>query len=124
LEALLSNIAIRVNTSIYLKDPESNDFGKNILVGVIDMIDEIGFEDFTFKKLAKEIEFAEAFVYQYFEGKHKLLLYIISWYWSWIEYKLVFGLANIDSAEARLYKNFNWRDKKGWKFWAYKMKLH
>ena len=104
MEALLSNIAIRVNNSIYLKDPESSDLGKNILGGGIDMIDEIGFEDFTFKKLAKEIGSTEASVYRYFESKHKLLLYIISWYWSWMEYKLVFGLANIDSAEARLFR--------------------
>ncbi|NQY67845.1 MAG: TetR/AcrR family transcriptional regulator, partial [Flavobacteriales bacterium] len=86
MEALLSNIAIRVNNSIYLKDPESSDLGKNILGGGIDMIDEIGFEDFTFKKLAKEIGSTEASVYRYFESKHKLLLYIISWYWSWMEY--------------------------------------
>ena len=104
MEALLSNIAIRVNNSIYLKAPESIDLGKNILGGGIDMIDEIGFEDFTFKKLAKEIGSTEASVYRYFESKHKLLLYIISWYWSWMEYKLVFGLANIDSAEARLFR--------------------
>ena len=46
----------------------------------------------------------EASIYRYFESKHKLLLYLISWYWHWMEYKVVFGLANIESPYERLTK--------------------
>ena len=54
--------------------------------------------------MAKKIASTEATVYRYFESKHKLLLYLISWYWAWLEYKLVFALVNVISAEDRLDK--------------------
>ncbi len=104
MQDLLSKISIQVNDKVYLKDPESSDLGRKILNGGIDMIDELGFEDFTFRKLAKEIKSTEASIYRYFESKHKLLLYLTSWYWSWTEYKLVFGLTNIESPNERLKK--------------------
>ncbi|MGB0887653.1 MAG: TetR/AcrR family transcriptional regulator [Vicingaceae bacterium] len=104
MQNLLSKISIQVNEKIYLKDPESSDLGKKILNSGIDMIDELGFEGFTFRKLAKEIKSTEASIYRYFESKHKLLLYLTSWYWSWTEYKLVFGMANISSPKDRLKK--------------------
>ena len=59
-------------------------------------------EGFTFKKLACEIGSTESAIYRYFENKHKLLLYYVSWYWGWLEYKLVFGTANIQSPTVRL----------------------
>jgi len=102
MDSLLSNINIKVNPSIYLKDPETSMLGKRIISGAIDLIDSIGFEGFTFKKLAAQIQTTEASIYRYFESKHKLLLYLTTWYWAWMEYKLVFRLANIDSAEERL----------------------
>lgn len=99
---LLSNLHIQVNENVYIKDPESSDLGKRIIRGSITLLNEVGFDSFTFQKLAKEIESTEASVYRYFENKHKLLLYLFSWYWSWMEYKLVFALANIDSPRERL----------------------
>ena len=79
-----------------------SDLGRSIISNSIVLIDKIGFEDFTFRKLANEIGSTEASVYRYFENKHKLLLYLTSWYWSWMEYRLVFGLANISSPIERL----------------------
>ena len=102
MKSFLSNIRIKINDSIYIKDPESSGLGKKIITNSIDMIDEIGFESFTFKKLAKKIGSTEASVYRYFENKHKLLLYISAWYWSWLESQLVFALANIDDNEEQL----------------------
>ena len=99
---LLSNVSIQVNENIYLKDPESSDLGKKIIEGSVNLIDEIGFEKFTFKKLSMQINSTEASVYRYFESKHKLLLYITSWYWAWLEYQLVFNTANIKSPRKRL----------------------
>ena len=99
---LLSKVTIQVNENIYLKNPESSDLGKKIITGSIDLIDELGFECFTFRKLGVAIDSTEASVYRYFESKHKLLLYLTSWYWAWLEYRLVFGLANIESPNERL----------------------
>ena len=102
MQELLSKVSIRVNEKVYLKNPETSELGKKIISGSIDMIEEIGFESFTFRKLANLIDSTEASIYRYFESKHKLLLYLITWYWGWMEYRLVFGLANIESAEERL----------------------
>ena len=95
MDDLLSNLRIHISEVIYIKDPESSDLGKRIINGSIKLIDRIGFEDFNFRKLATEIDSTEASVYRYFENKHKLLLYLIAWYWGCMEYRLVFSLANV-----------------------------
>jgi len=99
---LLSKVSIQVNEQIFLKNPESSELGRRIIAGSIDMIEEMGFEFFTFRKLAKGINSTEASIYRYFESKHRLLLYLTSWYWGWMEYRLVFNLANVHSPEDRL----------------------
>ena len=102
MQNLVSTIAIKTNESIYLKDPFSSELGKRIVSGGIDLIADLGFEQFTFRKLGEHIHSPEASVYRYFENKHKLLLYITSWYWGWMEYQMVFSTANIASPEERL----------------------
>ena len=98
----MENISININQHIYLKDPESSALGKKILSESINLIDEIGLDEFTFRKLAVAIGSTEASIYRYFENKHKLLLYLTSWYWAWIEYKLMFAVTNIDCPRERL----------------------
>ena len=92
---LLSNVKITINEKLYVKDPETSELGRKILKNSIILIDEIGFEAFTFKKLGEKINSNESSIYRYFENKHKLLVYLSSWYWSWIEYNLVFATHNI-----------------------------
>lgn len=89
MDQLLHNIKIEINDKIFVKNPESSDLGKRIIESSIDLINEIGFEQFNFKKLGQHIGSNESSVYRYFENKHKLLLYLTSWYWGWMEYKLV-----------------------------------
>jgi AcrR family transcriptional regulator len=91
-----------IKKDTYLKDPFSSELGHNIIRESVNMIDEIGFEDFTFKKLAFRIETTEATIYRYFENKQKLLMYLTSWYWCWIEYQLALKNANIQSPVERL----------------------
>lgn len=79
-------IKFKINNHLYVKDPESTELGKSIVKNAIDLIDEIGFEQFTFKKLGLRIETTEATVYRYFSSKHKLLIYILNWYWSYLEF--------------------------------------
>jgi AcrR family transcriptional regulator len=77
-----------------VKDPETSTLGKKIIQESIILIDTIGFDDFTFKKLGEIIGSNESSIYRYFENKHKLLVYLSSWYWSWMEYRLVFATSN------------------------------
>jgi AcrR family transcriptional regulator len=102
MDQLLKNLKVMVNEKIYLKDPESSDLGRKIVEHSILLIDEIGFDSFTFKKLGSAIGSNESSVYRYFENKHKLLLYLTSWYWGWLEYKLVLATNSISSPSERL----------------------
>jgi AcrR family transcriptional regulator len=104
MENLFKNIKIQVNNKIYLKDPETSALGKKIIENSILLINEIGFEEFTFKKLGDLIGSNESSIYRYFESKHKLLVYLSSWYWSWIEYRLVFATNNISDPTEKLKK--------------------
>ena len=65
-------IQITLNERLYLRDPQATDLGKKIIKHSILLIDEIGFEAFTFKKLASRMSSTEASVYRYFENKHML----------------------------------------------------
>lgn len=102
MKSLLQNINIKVDERLYLKDPETSEKGRKIIENGIMLIDELGLESFTFRKLAERIGSTEATIYRYFESKHMLLSYLISWYWNWLEYRLVFAVSNIASPEVRL----------------------
>ncbi|GAA4111833.1 TetR/AcrR family transcriptional regulator [Aquimarina addita] len=96
------NIQITIESEFYTKNPESSDLGRRIVSHSIEMIDELGFEAFTFKKLGQRINSNESSIYRYFESKHKLLIYLMCWYWSWVEYKMVFATNNIPEAKDKL----------------------
>ncbi len=95
-------LSFNVNETIYLRNPESTELGKKIVKQSIDLIYELGFEAFTFKKLAKEVGTTEASIYRYFENKHRLLLYIINWYWLFMDYLIDFQLQNINENKQKL----------------------
>lgn len=102
MDKLLSNIKIEVPEGLFIKNPESSELGKKIVEYSIILIDEIGFEDFNFKKLGKLISSNESSIYRYFESKHKLLIYLSSWYWRWIEYQLVIETFSIRDLKEKL----------------------
>ena len=97
-----SNIQLKIDEKVFTKDPSSSDLGKKILENSIALIEELGFEAFTFGKLADKAQCTEASIYRYFENKHKLLIYHLTWYWTWMEYHLTLATANIKSPEERL----------------------
>ncbi|MEN9326751.1 MAG: hypothetical protein RI943_1172, partial [Bacteroidota bacterium] len=68
MQAILSNIIISVNDKLYVKNPETSDLGKKIIEHSIVLINEIGFENFTFKKLGEKINSNESSIYRYFES--------------------------------------------------------
>jgi AcrR family transcriptional regulator len=82
------SIQIKISEKLFLKDPNGTVLGQRIVINSIELIDSMGFEQFTFKKLAAHISSTEASIYRYFENKHKLLIYLTSWYWSWLSFRL------------------------------------
>ena len=99
---IMSVIQISVNQKTFIKDPTSSDLGRRIVSQGIESMNTLGFEQFTFRKLGSEIGSTEASIYRYFESKHKMLLYFISWYWNWTDYRLSLALTNVESADDRL----------------------
>ena len=99
---LLQELKVQIPDKIYLKDPESSVLGKKIIEHSIRLIHQFGFEHFNFKKLGTQIASNESSIYRYFENKHKLLLYLTSWYWGWLEYQLVFNTHSIENPKDKL----------------------
>ncbi len=95
-------IKITLNQELYLRDPQGTSLGQNIIKHSILLIDEIGFEAFTFKKLAAKMSSTEASVYRYFENKHMLLLYLVSWFWEWVSYLIDIHTNNINDPSQKL----------------------
>ena len=98
----MTALSFRLNQNLFLRDPQNTLLGQKIIANSVNMIETLGFEDFTFKKLAEEIESTEPSVYRYFVNKHRLLLYLIDWYWTWVEYRLNFELNNVVDPEERI----------------------
>jgi hypothetical protein len=95
-------LQIKMNEKLFLRNPELSELGKKIILYSIELIHKNGFESFTFKKLAEHIGTTEAGIYRYFENKHKLLIYIVAWYWSWLEYRVVVQTYNIKDPVVKL----------------------
>ena len=95
-------IKIALNKGLYLKDPQDSELGRNIIEHSIVLIDKLGIESFTFKKLSIEINSTEASIYRYFVNKHFLLLYLVNWYWEWVQYLIQINSINIDDPKTKL----------------------
>ena len=95
-------IKVHVEEKFYLRDPTTTTLGVGIVEHGILLLDEIGYEQFTFRKLAERLGTAEPSIYRYFRSKHGLLLYLTAWYWSWVEVRLMIATVNVASAEDRL----------------------
>jgi AcrR family transcriptional regulator len=98
------NFQVNLNNKLYVRDPEATEIGKIIVRKSVKMISQMGYEQFTFKKLAIEINSTEATVYRYFENKHKLLIYLLDWYWSFIEFQVIFQLNNVTNSKEKIKK--------------------
>ncbi len=92
-------IIFNLNKDLFLKDPQTTSYGQKLLENSVELIDEMGIECFTFKKLAIKISSTEASIYRYFENKHKLLLYLTCWYWEWVHYLIDLNVRNIEDPE-------------------------
>ncbi len=95
-------IKFNLNDRLFLKDPQDSELGKKMIEHSIILFDELGFEAFTFKKLAKAINSTEKSIYRYFENKHFMLLFLSSWYWEWVKYLIEINSRNIENPERKL----------------------
>ncbi|UXX81076.1 TetR/AcrR family transcriptional regulator [Reichenbachiella carrageenanivorans] len=98
----MSSISIILGDKFFKKDPQSSDLGRRIVSEGLVMLDSLGFEEFTFKKLAECIASTEASIYRYFKNKHKFLLYLSSYYWAWLEYVIAFETHHISNPSEKL----------------------
>lgn len=96
------DLKFSISNGLYHRDPQGTDFGQKILKHSVLLIDELGFESFTFKKLAKEISSTETSIYRYFENKHMLLVFLCSWYAEWVAYLIQINTMNINDPSDRL----------------------
>lgn len=96
------NLEIKINEKLYLRDPNSTELGRKIVKHGIIMMEEIGLEDFTFKKLAANMNTTEASIYRYFENKQLFLIYVVSWYWNWLEYLIIYKTNNISNPTQKI----------------------
>lgn len=92
------------NENFFLRNPESTELGRTIVFRSIQMVAQLGIEQFTFKKLAQEINSNEASIYRYFENKHKLLIYLISIYWDILNIKIRFNTQNLPRPSDKIHK--------------------
>jgi AcrR family transcriptional regulator len=95
-------VNLKINPSLYVKDPLQTDLGKKIIESSVDLIDEIGLEPFTFKKLAHEIGSTEASIYRYFENKHQLFVYLLNWFWEWMSIRIDLNTLNMSDPGEKL----------------------
>lgn len=95
-------LQIKMNEKLFLRNPEQSELGKKIIQHSIQLIHRNGFEAFTFKKLAEDISTTETGIYRYFENKHRLLIYIAAWYWTWLEYQATYQTNNIEDPVIKL----------------------
>lgn len=79
-------VLISPTEALYVRNPQDTTLGREIISAGIVMLDELGLEETTFRKLAREAGCTEASIYRYFKSKHQLLLYLVNWYWDWVHY--------------------------------------
>ena len=101
---MVVGIKIMMNEHLFLRNPEDSVLGRKIVKHGLELINKLGFENFTFKKLAEYINTTEAGIYRYFENKHRLLVYLITWYWSCLEYKVIYSTNNIYDPKVKIKK--------------------
>jgi AcrR family transcriptional regulator len=74
---------IEPDPGLSLRDVNSPTGGRILHEGIV-LMDELGLEAFTFKKLAERIGSTEVTVYNYFANKQRLLQYYYQVYWLWL----------------------------------------
>ncbi|MFN6074613.1 MAG: TetR/AcrR family transcriptional regulator [Fluviicola sp.] len=104
---MLIQLKIDVPQHTFLKNPQESKLGEQIFQQGIVLMNDLGFEQFTFKKLAIQISSSEVSIYRYFESKHHFLQYLFAWYWGLVEHKIHFATVNLNETKEGLDKAIN-----------------
>jgi len=80
----MHSVHLRPDPVLSLKDPEGTELGRAMLSEGLALMNELGLEALTFKKLATRIGCTEVSLYKYFPNKHRLLQYYFQLYWLWL----------------------------------------
>lgn len=104
---MLIQLKINVPEHTFLKNPQESKLGEQIFQQGIILLNDLGFEQFTFKKLALLINSSEVSIYRYFESKQHFLQYLFAWYWGLVEHKIHFATVNSKTTKERLDKAVN-----------------
>ncbi len=80
----MAHYHLEPDASLSLRDTGSP-MGLRILAEGLELMNELGLEAFTFKKLAERIGCTEVTVYHYFANKQRLLQYYFQLYWLWLD---------------------------------------
>ena len=97
-------ITLKINPNIYIKDPTSTKLGQRILEQGLIYMDEVGIDEFSFRKLASILESTESSIYRYFENKHSMFVYMLNWYWEWMSTRIDINTLNIEEPIERFSK--------------------
>ena len=57
-------LQLKISEKIFLRDPQETELGRKIISTSIALIDDLGIEAFTFKKLSAKIDSTEASIYR------------------------------------------------------------
>lgn len=102
MDLILNNWQTRLNPKLFKKDPISSELGMRISKEGLLLFAEVGFDGFTFKKLAERLNTTESSIYRYFDNKHRLLIYLIAHHWLWLEHQIYFHIQAHATAEDQL----------------------
>jgi AcrR family transcriptional regulator len=95
-------LAFKANEYLYLRNPQESELGRRILRTGMELMLQLGLEDFTMKKLALALQTNESSLYRYFESKNRLLQYYFEWYWRWLDYQVFILTQNVPDPRERL----------------------
>ena len=79
-----------------------NDKRKDILDATLQLISDQGFHGTPMSQIAAEAGVGAGAIYRYFENKHLLLIYLVSWYWEWVSYLIDINTMNIEDPKKKL----------------------
>jgi AcrR family transcriptional regulator len=77
-------VVLKPDPALSLRDPEGTELGRAVLVEGLALMNELGLESFTFRKLASKVGSTEVSLYKYFPNKQRLLQYYFQLYWLWL----------------------------------------
>jgi AcrR family transcriptional regulator len=103
MHTLSAHVSMVFDKRLYSKDPMSSSLGQELIKKSVEMIYQDGLEQFTFKKLANALGSTESTMYRYFHNKHQLAMYLASWHWSQMEWRIAFATANIADPHVRIH---------------------